>query len=76
MLFGKKEVLTIAVEGMMCPRCVAHVKEALEGVKGVLSADVSLENGTATVTVKAGVATAASLVKAVKDAGYEAACGE
>ena len=63
---------TLKVEGMMCMHCVAHVKEALEGVKGVSAANVDLEAGTATVTCAADVADDA-LVAAVKAAGYEAA---
>ncbi|WP_026476258.1 heavy-metal-associated domain-containing protein [Alkaliphilus transvaalensis] len=32
----------IVVEGMKCGNCVKHVKEALTGVDGVISADVNL----------------------------------
>jgi len=42
---------TIKVEGMMCPRCEAHVKEALEGIPGVESAVADRLSGTATVTL-------------------------
>ena len=61
---------TLNVEGMMCQHCVAHVTEALEGVRGVKNVRVSLEDGTAKVD-------AGSLVKdevleqAVVDAGYK-----
>ena len=70
MLFSKKEstTVTLSVEGMMCPRCVAHVKEALSSVKGVTSVDVSLEQKSATVT---GTAPLDSLKAAVTKAGYE-----
>ena len=70
MLFGKKEetVTTLSVEGMMCPRCVAHVKEALSAVKGVSSVEVSLEEKSATVTGKASLD---ALKDAVTRAGYE-----
>lgn len=34
----------IAIEGMSCEHCVAHVKEALEGL-GATSVTVSLEGG-------------------------------
>jgi len=54
---------------MMCPRCVAHVKSALEGVKGVKSVDVSLEDKTA--TVLASVKSESLLADAVKAAGYD-----
>ena len=70
MLFGKKEATTytIHVEGMMCPRCVAHVTEALNAVKGVQSVSVSLEEKTATVTATASLDT---LTAAITKAGYE-----
>ena len=35
----------------MCPRCEAHVKEALEGIPGVESAVADRLSGTATVTL-------------------------
>ena len=74
MLFSKKNQApvthVIGVEGMMCPRCVAHVKEALSAVKGVTAVDVSLEEKTATVTAAASVSVDA-LTAAVTAAGYE-----
>ena len=42
---------TIKVEGMMCPHCEAHVKEALEGIPGVERAVADRLSGTATVTL-------------------------
>ena len=70
-MFGKQPEKTyvLHVEGMMCPRCVAHVKSALEGVKGVKSVDVSLEDKTA--TVLASVKSESLLADAVKAAGYD-----
>lgn len=71
MLFGKKakaETYTIAVEGMMCPRCVAHVTDALKAVSGVSAVEVSLESKTATVTA---TSPRAKLVEAITKAGYE-----
>ena len=62
---------TLNVTGMMCQHCVAHVTKALEGVAGVSSVSVSLEDGTATVEAAEDVADEA-LVAAVVDAGYEA----
>ena len=40
---------TMKIEGMMCPHCEAAVKDALEALEGVTSADVSHEAGTAAV---------------------------
>ncbi|MBQ9759782.1 MAG: heavy metal translocating P-type ATPase [Clostridia bacterium] len=70
MMFGKKEVYSIPVEGMMCPRCVAHVKEALEAIKGVKEVEVSLEEKKAVVTVKEGAVTPATIISAIQTAGY------
>ena len=60
----------LTVEGMMCQHCVAHVKKALEGVKGVSEAVVDLDAGTAVAKLTADVADDA-LTAAVVDAGYE-----
>ena len=48
-LFSSKETVKLDVTGMHCEKCVARVKDALEGVEGVTSADVSLEDNAATV---------------------------
>ncbi len=61
---------TIKVEGMMCQHCVKHVTEALSGVAGVESVEVSLEAGTAKVSCAADVADEA-LLAAVRAADYE-----
>ena len=60
----------IHVEGMGCMNCVHHVKEALEGLDGVSSADVSLEAGTAIITITKDVADSA-IKAAIDDAGYD-----
>ena len=62
--------LTIPVQGMTCGHCQAAVTRALEGVPGVRSARVDLENGRAEVSVGPGEFDRASLSKAVEDAGY------
>jgi len=41
----KKKIL---IEGMSCEHCVAHVKEALEGLDGVTSVEVNLQGKYAT----------------------------
>ncbi len=46
---------TIKIEGMMCPHCEAHVKNALEALEGVDSAEVSHKDGMAVVTLSAEV---------------------
>lgn len=59
----------IQIEGMMCEHCVAHVKKALEAFDGV-SAQVDLQNGTATVQSNT-LPDDAKLTEAVEQAGYK-----
>ncbi len=61
---------TFNVEGMMCPRCEAHVVKALTAIDGVESAVASHEKNTATVTLSKDVADDV-LIKAIVDEGYE-----
>ena len=61
---------SLNVTGMMCQHCVAHVKKALEAVDGVVSVEISLEAGTATVTAEEKVSREV-LVAAVTAQGYE-----
>lgn len=43
-------MITLKIEGMMCPKCEARVKKALEALAGVEKAEVSHTAGTAVVT--------------------------
>lgn len=61
---------TVTVEGMMCPRCAAHVKEALVSLCGVECAEVNLEKKRVTVTADASV-TLDAIKEAIVAAGYE-----
>lgn len=65
----KMETIVLNVNGMMCQMCVKHVTKALEGVAGVETVVVSLENKNATVTGKN--ISRDALVTAVVEAGYE-----
>ncbi len=58
------------IEGMMCPRCEAHVKKALEAIPGVVSAIADHQNNRATVTLSQDVADDV-LTAAVVEEGYE-----
>lgn len=66
------EVTELAVGGMTCGNCARHVTDALRQVPGVAHAAVGLETQRATVRWKAAPNVDAA-VRAVKDAGYEAA---
>ena len=60
---------TMKIEGMMCIRCEAHVKKALEALAEVEAAEVSHEAGTAVVTL-AQPASDDVLKQAVEADGY------
>jgi len=62
---------TVSIKGMMCNHCRMHAEKALLALDGVISADVSLEDAKAVVTLSKDVADEV-LVKAITDAGYEA----
>ena len=61
----------LIVEGMMCPRCEAHVVKALTAIDGVESAIASHEENIAKVTLTKDVADEV-LIKAIVEEGYEA----
>ena len=60
----------IKVEGMMCMHCVAHVKEALESLRGVESVEVSLERNEAKITSKKEIKDK-DIEKVISKAGYK-----
>lgn len=61
----------IRVGGMRCAACVSHVEKGLRAVPGVRDAGVNLATERASITHEATTGVAA-LIKAVKDAGYDA----
>ncbi|WP_431282038.1 heavy metal translocating P-type ATPase [Humitalea sp. 24SJ18S-53] len=66
------ETLSLRIIGMTCASCTARVEKALRGVAGVLDATVNLAAETARVTATA-PADVATLIAAVRRAGYDAA---
>lgn len=63
---------TLNVQGMSCPSCVRHIREALGDVEGVTAVDVRLRDGMVVVRHEGERASAAALVGALAEAGYEA----
>ncbi|NOR46703.1 MAG: copper ion binding protein, partial [Methanosarcinaceae archaeon] len=61
----------IDVNGMTCMHCHKTVADAISGVNGVESVDVSLEDNNATVDFDAEVTNLDAIKQAVVDAGYE-----
>jgi Cu+-exporting ATPase len=62
--------INLSIGGMSCAGCVASVEKALQAVPGVVEATVSFAEHTALVR---GTVDVETLVRAVVDAGYEAA---
>lgn len=62
--------MKITVNGMMCPHCEAHVKEALEKIQGVEEAVANHAENMVTLTTFADVAES-EIKAAVEAAGYE-----
>jgi Cu+-exporting ATPase len=62
----------LAVNGMDCASCVAHVEKAMRGVAGVKACEVNLARGRAVVTFDPGVTSAEAVADAVTGAGYPA----
>ncbi|MDO8775523.1 MAG: mercury(II) reductase [Burkholderiaceae bacterium] len=63
------------ISGMTCDSCVVHVKDALEKVPGVRSADVSYAKGSARLNIEAGTAPdalTAAVAAALAKTGYRA----
>ena len=66
------ETTIIKVAGMSCGGCVKSVTNVLQGLPGVGSASVSLEQGEATVEFESSKVTREALKNAIDDAGFEA----
>ena len=66
------EAAVIKVSGMTCQGCVRSVTRVLQAVPGVVSVEVSLEQGEAKVGFDPAQADLARLRRAVEDAGFEA----
>lgn len=66
-----EKTMVLKVEGMMCMHCVAHVKGALEKLEGVKSVEVSLENGSVSLTVSENFSRETAIA-AIIEAGYKA----
>ncbi len=67
---NKKMIITMNVEGMMCPHCEAHVKKALEAIEGVECAQASHEEKSVVITLSAAVPDE-KLRSAIEAEGYK-----
>jgi mercuric reductase len=64
-------IVSLEVGGMTCESCARHVEQTLRGVPGVLAAEVSYDERTATVSTGHG-ASSTALISAIACAGYSA----
>jgi copper chaperone len=61
--------ITLTIEGMSCQHCVMSVKKAVEKIRGVASAEVSI--GNAKVLFDESKTNRNEIAKAVADAGFK-----
>jgi Cu+-exporting ATPase len=66
------ETCRISIGGMTCGACVSSVTKHLESVEGVFRASVSLALGRATVSYDTVLTIPDQILKAIRDAGYDA----
>jgi copper chaperone len=65
------ETAVVKIRGMTCTGCVNSVKNVLQKISGVSSADVSLEQAQATIQYDATTTNANQFKDAIKEAGFE-----
>ncbi|MFU8813843.1 MAG: heavy-metal-associated domain-containing protein [Pseudomonadales bacterium] len=70
---AESQSATFAIENMTCALCPVTVRKAIEGVSGVTSVSVDLEDRTATVVFDPAVTDRAAISAASTTAGYPAA---
>lgn len=66
-----KNQTVLAVQGMNCSSCIYHIDEALKDIDGVSGVEVRLREGKVLVQHDPLSAPLATLVGALKDAGFE-----
>lgn len=67
------QTLTFRIGGMTCGGCARSVSTVLNGLNGVVQAEVSLERAQAEVVFDPERISPAGLAAAVEDAGFDAA---
>lgn len=73
---GELETIRISIDGMTCAACITAVESALQGLKGLHRACVSLPLGRATISYNSSLLSANSLLDAIREAGYSATEGD
>jgi copper chaperone CopZ len=70
---ARNELVIIRVEGMHCHKCQLNIRKALQAHRGVHEVEVDLSAGLASVLFDPTAITVKKLMKAITDAGYQAA---
>ena len=70
--FPVRQTTTLEIAGMSCGACVRHITRALDGMTGVISLEVDLQQGAAVVEHLVEWTDERAMVAAIKDAGYPA----
>jgi len=70
--FPKEHNLTLSIGGMTCSSCTNTIKDVLQGLDFVESAEVDLITNSARIRFRGQANKAALIVKAIEDIGYEA----
>ena len=65
------ETTVVKIKGMTCMGCVRSVSNVLQGIAGVNSAEVSLEQAQATIQYDAAKTGVNQFKTAITEAGYE-----
>lgn len=69
---GEPETTYLSIDGMTCGNCARHVTQALQGVRGVRSALVNLDEHQATVRWQTAAVDENAAIQAVKKEGFGA----
>jgi len=69
---SQTEQFTLIIEGMDCPSCAKGLEKSLKATENIVDATVDFPTKTATITTKKGTYTTDSLIKLIKDLGYDA----
>ncbi len=67
------ETTVVKISGMTCMGCVGSVKRLLDGIDGIVRAEVTLQPGQAAVSYDAAKTSVGAIKTAITDAGYEVA---
>jgi copper chaperone len=65
------EMLTLVVGGMSCGHCKKAVEDSVKKLKGIIDAQVNLEQGVLQLTFNPLQVTLTAIQEAIIDAGYE-----